>query len=74
MFNSKVATPSVIKCVCTFNRFGLRNSIINNNIAEACCPRCESVETWDRAVKCSEAVNMRKKFMEKLLLEMLKKK
>ena len=63
-----------MKCAHGFNHFGLRDSMINDNMVEAYCPRCESVEKWDHVVKCSETIDMRKTFMEKLLVEILKNK
>ena len=74
VFNSKVATPPMIKCAHGFNHFGLRDSMIKDNMVEAHCLRCERVETWDHVVKCSETIDIRKVFVEKLLLEILKNK
>lgn len=36
------------------------------------CPRCQEVETWDHVIKCKETIILRKEFMKKLLLELLK--
>ena len=62
----------MIKCAHGFNQFGLRDSMINENMVEVYCPRCDSIETWDHVIRYPEMIAMRKKFMEKLLLEMLK--
>ena len=36
------------------------------------CPRCQEVETWDHVIKCKETTKLRKEFMQKTLLELLK--
>ena len=41
---------------------------------DAHCPRCQEIETWEHIVKCKETMNLRKEFMEKLLLKLLKNK
>ena len=46
--------------------------MMNNSIVEACCPRCKSAETQDHIVRCLETIKIRKTFIEKLLIEMLK--
>ena len=38
-FNSKDIILSIIKCSCSFNYFGARNAIINENISKDECPR-----------------------------------
>ena len=38
-FNPKKVTSSMIKCVHGYNHFGLRDSLINNNMIDAHCPR-----------------------------------
>ena len=57
-----------------YNHYGLRDAMINKNMVDSCCPRCNEVETWDHVVKCAETMNLRREFIEKLLLEMLKNK
>ena len=59
MFNSKVAAMSMVKCAHSFNHFGLRYSIINDSIVEACCLRCESVKLWDHAIKGSKRIEIK---------------
>ena len=44
IFNSRVVTPSMIKCTYRFNQFGLRDLMINKNMVEAYYLRCDSVE------------------------------
>ena len=73
-FNPKKVTSSMIKCAYGYNHFGLRDSLINNNMIDAHCPRCQEIETWEHIVKCKETMNLRKEFMEKLLLKLLKNK
>ena len=44
-FNPKTVTVSMMKCAHRHNHFGLRDSLINNNMIEAHCPRCQEIET-----------------------------
>ena len=46
--------------------------MINENMVEAYCPRCNSLEMWDHVIRYLEIIAIRKKFIEKLLLKMLK--
>ena len=72
MFKLKDVTPSMLKCSHGFNHYGVRDSMFNDNMVEAYCPRCESIETWDHVARCPRTIEMRKKFMQNLMLEMLK--
>ena len=74
LFNSNEVTPSIIKYAHRFNHFGLRDSMINNNMVEAYCLRCDNIETWDHVIKCKETIKLRKEFIEKLLVELLKQR
>jgi len=60
--------PSIVKYAHGFNHFGLRDSMINNNMIEAYCSRFHSLETWDYVVKCDETIELRKKFIKTLLI------
>ena len=71
VFKTQNVTTSMIKCAHGFNHFGLRDSLINNKMAEEYCPRCDMIETWDHVVKCSRTIEKRKKFIQSMLLEML---
>ena len=73
VFNSRNITTSIIKCAHGCNHFGLRDLMISNNMIETYCPRYQMVETWD-IVKCDETMQLRKEFIEKLLLQLLKNK
>ena len=48
--------------------------MINNNMIEEYCPRCDGVETWDHITQCVETIPIRKQFIEKLLVKLLKHK
>ena len=71
-FKVNEVTPSMIKCAYGFNHYGVREAMFNENMVDDRCPRCEAVETWDHIIKCDKTIAMRKKFMETLLIEMLK--
>ena len=70
----KDVTPSVIKCMRRFNHYGLRDALINNNMVEEICSRCNNIETWDYVVKYPHTLEIREKFIETLLAKLLKKK
>jgi len=72
VFNSKKVTTSMMKCAHGFNHHGLRDSLTNNNVIDDRCPRCQEVETWDHVMKCKETMKLRKEFMQKMLLALLK--
>ena len=38
-------TRSMIKCVYGYNHYGQRDAMINEEMVEAICPRCEMIET-----------------------------
>ena len=69
----KVATL-MIKYSHRFNHYGLRETMINNNIVEAICPRCEKVETQDYVIKYEETISLRKEFIKDLVVELVKNK
>ena len=52
VFKLKDVTLSMLKYSYRFNHYGLRDSMFNDNMVEAYCPRCKSIETWDHAVRC----------------------
>ena len=58
MFLAKEVTPSMIKCVHGYNHYGLRDALINNDMVEAHCLRCNRTETWDHVVKCQETIKL----------------
>ena len=39
LFHANEVTTSIIKCAHGFNHYGLRHSMINNNLIEENCPR-----------------------------------
>lgn len=44
-FNPKTVAVPMLKCAPGYNHFGLRDSLINNNMIEAHCPRYQEIET-----------------------------
>ena len=40
MFSANKVITSMIKCTNSFNHYGLRHTMINNNMIEANCSRC----------------------------------
>ena len=56
-FNSKKVTASMMRCAHGCDHYGLHDSLTNDNMIGACCPRCQEVETWDYIVKCKETIN-----------------
>ena len=73
-FIGNKVTTSMIKCANGFNHYGLRHAMINGNMVEANCPRCNQVETWDHVIKCRETVALRKEFIQKLVVELVEGK
>ena len=45
VFTTKEVTPSIMKCAYEFNHYGLRDTLINNEMVETQCPRCNFAET-----------------------------
>ena len=74
MLKPRKVKTSMIKCAHRFNHHGLRYSIINDNMVDAHCPRCNSVETWDHIAKCKDIIDSRKKFTEELIIKLLRNK
>ena len=62
----------MFKCAHGFNHYGVREPMFNDYMIDEQCPRCRAAETWDHIIKCNETIEIRKKFIEKLLIEMLK--
>ena len=67
-------TTSMIKCAHGHNHYGLREAMINNNMVEATCPRCEKVETWNHVIKCEKTIALRKQFIKELVIELARNK
>ena len=60
-FKAGEVTTAMIKFAYGFNHYGLRDTIVNENIFQATCPRCGAVETWDHVI------NMRQDHCEESL-------
>ena len=52
--NPKKVTMSMMKYAHGFNHYGLRGSLMNKNMIDACCPRYQEIETWDHVAKCKK--------------------
>ena len=63
---------SMIKCSCRHDHYGFRDAMINDDMVEAICSRCERVETWYQVIKCKKTILMRKEFISELLIELIK--
>ena len=46
--------------------------MINNNLVEAHCLRCNQIETWDHIAQCSETLDLRKEFIIDLKKALIK--
>ena len=71
-FQTGKVMTSMIKCAHGFNHYGLREAMINNDMVESMCPRCEIVETWDHVIKCQNAIELRKEFMKEIVIELVR--
>jgi len=67
-------TTSMIKCAHRYNHYWLRHAMINNNLVEANCPRCNQVEMWDHVIKYCKTKVMRREFIRELVIELVKVK
>ena len=74
MLVAKDLTLSIIKYARECDYHSLRDALINNNVVEERCPKCNNVETWDHKVRCLYAIEIRKNFIALLLEKLLKKK
>ena len=72
LFQASKVTTSMVKCANGCDHYGLRHSMINNNLIESNCPRCNQVETWDHVIRCNETIEIRKDFIKELLKDLLK--
>ena len=71
-FKANKVTLSIIKCACRQNHYRVRESMFNNDMVKECCLQYEAAETRDHVIKCNKMIDIRKKFMKKLLIELLK--
>jgi len=67
-------TTSMIKCVYGYNHYGQRDVMINDEMIESRCPRCDMIETWEHVVQCNETKNRRPEFVRDLMETLMKKK
>ena len=65
---------TVLKCVSSYNHYGIRHTVINNNMIEENCPRCNEIEMWEHVIKYTETMKIRKEFVTELLKEMFENK
>ena len=71
-FKAHKITISTIKYAHRFNYYRLRHIIINDNLTEAHCPRCNQIETQDHVIRCRETIQIRKEFITELLNKLVK--
>ena len=67
-------TTAMLKCVYGYNHYGQRDAIINENMVEEICPRCEMRETWEHVIQCSENKKGRPMFVKDLIETLMKSK
>ena len=73
-FLVNLVTPSLIKCASGYNHYGQRDVVINKQLCNAECPRCSRNESWEHVVQCKETKSLRREFVKKLLIDMLKER
>jgi len=73
-FKAGEVSTSILKFTHGYNHYGVRNAMVNSNMIEETCPRCEEPETWDHVIKCSSTIYMRRKFIRELVVELVQKK
>ena len=73
-FMAGKVTTAMIKFVHGFNHYGLRDAMVNEQMFEATCPRCESVETWEHIIKCQATIHLRRTFIRNLVVELARNK
>jgi len=73
-FSTGEVTTAMIKLAHGFNHYGLRDAMINDQMFDATCPRCEETETWDHVIKCRKTLQMRRQFIMKLVIELARNK
>ena len=71
-FAARKVITSTIKCTHDFNYCDLRHIILNDNLAQAHCLCCNSVEMWDQIVRCNETIELQKQFITELFAELVK--
>jgi len=73
-FKGGKVTTSMIKCVYGYNHYGQRDVMINDEMIDSRCPRCDMTETWEHVVQCNENKHGRPEFARDLMETLLKKK
>ena len=71
VFN-KGCTTSMLKCVYGYNAYGMRDVKINKDLTDGICPRCQSLETWDHVIRCTQIQEMKYTFIKTLHVELKK--
>ena len=51
-FKINKITTSMMKCAHGNNHYGERDAIMNKDITNQECPRCNEIESWNHVIKC----------------------
>ena len=62
-FKCKEVTVPVLKCAYGCNYYGIRNALINDDLIEKECLRCNAIETWDHIVRCPKVRSKQREFI-----------
>ena len=74
VFQTGKVKTSMIKYTYRFNHYGLREAIINNNIVESIYLQCKKVELQDYMIKCQNTIDLRRKFIKEIVIELVRNK
>ena len=59
-------SSSLIKCAYGVNHYAMREVVINQDVYNCYCLRCDQLETWEHVIKCSKAINLKNEYINKL--------
>ena len=57
---------SLLKCAYGLNHYAMREALINQDVYNCYCPRCDQLETWEHVIKCSKAINLKNAYINEL--------
>ena len=64
-------STAMMKFAHGYNHYGVRDAMVNSNMIEETCPRCDVPETWDYVIKCPSTIPIRRKFVRELVVELV---
>ena len=64
----------MLKYASRYNYYGVRYALINDDMIEENCLRCNEIEMWKYVIKCTDTKKMRKEFVTELLKEIIENK